>query len=343
MTVRASFFPALAIGSLFFPLTIQGQQVLPEPGASPPAEHRGAEATITLPSITEEDLDRLKATLPRLRAKLKADFENSAEWKAAVAAVKKSTREYEAPRRAALTRVRATAEYERISRKYEQARREYDALAARSADAAASERLLQQLLAARAAMGKLEAEELKNDSEVSAARQASVKARNDLAALRKRFEETCESHPEWTSRIQQINSAESALAIERLVREQERDREQREALYQYQREEEERAFRREVILNLAAQRVLLERQIQFEQHYTPWSRWYAAGPAYVSSHQGACQPRFQPRSYSYAPAMVYRQGARPRSQATEPIAASPGARSAPPAPGPPSAPPPSAP
>lgn len=122
--------------------------------------------------LAEETLARLRADLPKLKARLKAEFENSAEWKAAVEAVKKAAKDYEAARRTALSRVRAKPEYVKAASEHEKARQEFDALADRDADEKTAESLLRRVLTARAAKDKLESAGLKADPAVDAARAA---------------------------------------------------------------------------------------------------------------------------------------------------------------------------
>ncbi|NLU20223.1 MAG: hypothetical protein GXW89_05985 [Phycisphaerae bacterium] len=306
MTARQVILPALAIVFLGFFHTVQAQQASTAPAGNQPAEQRQVNVPAPLEpvNISQEDLARLRASLPRLRAKLKTDFENSKEWKAAIAAVKQTTKDYESVRKATLAKVRATPEYAKAVARLQKAQQEYDALPAQPADAKAAERLMKEILAARSEVGKLEAEELKKNAEVSAAKEASVKAQQELAALRKRFEESYTSAPEWTNRLQQIETIESALLSERLRQEQELTRQQQENSCQQRREQEERAFRQEVLAHMTVQRMMLEQQyVALTQPQTLGENGRTAEPIYVGPYRGVCLPRPAQR-YGCAPRRV---------------------------------------
>ncbi len=231
--------------------------------------------------LAEETLARLRADLPKLKARLKAEFENSAEWKAAVEAVKKAAKDYEAARRTALSRVRAKPEYVKAASEHEKARQEFDALADRDADEKTAESLLRRVLTARAAKDKLESAGLKADPAVDAAKEALVKAQSDLAALRRRFEDNYRYDPAWVNQTRRIESIEWADA--RREQEQEATRQQQ-ATLEYARQQEENRVLRQELMNMAV------RQVFLEQQNLALSRQCLNQPVYIAPQLGVCLP-----------------------------------------------------
>lgn len=252
MRQRAAFL-AITIGSMFLASTASGQQPgAPQAEAQPP--HAPGPDIDMIVETSEENLAGLETGARRLQAKLKTEFQNGPEWKAAAEAARQTAKEYQATRKAAVSKAQAKPEYAQAASEYRKAQQEYDALTNRPADAPKREGLAKQVLAARAAMSKLEAAELNADPKVQSTRQAMLKAQAGLAELKKRLETAHENHPEWVACQKQIDAARSTLAEARRVQEQQAYASQARA----ERETQDR-LRDETLIRL--QQELLRQQI----------------------------------------------------------------------------------
>jgi hypothetical protein len=270
MTPRHGAFLAVTIGFMFLASAASGQQPrAPQAEAQParPLDGQGLDAD-TAVDVSEEVLARLQAGDGRLQARLKADFQNGPEWKAAIEAVKRTTKDYEAARKAALSKLQTTTDYAQAAAQYQKARQEYDALTDRPADEARREQLAKQVLAAHAAMSKLEAAAMKADPDVQRTRPAMLKAQTDLAALKKVAANAYENHPEWLAHQKKVEDAQSALAGARQAQQQQayaaqaraeqeaHDRLRDQALLQLQQE----VLRQQIILSIQQQQLAAQAQ-----------------------------------------------------------------------------------
>lgn len=221
--------------------------------------------------VTEQSLQRMIAALPRLQAHLKAKFEAGKEWRSAVEAAQRAQKEHAAARRAVLDQVRARPEHQKARTEQDSARAEYDALMARSDTSEAMDRASRRLLAANAAVSRLEGDALQASSEVVGTRKMLLDARATLAALKAQFEQTYQSDPEWVDYLQRILAAQKQLLDERRAQEA-RDR----AQAQVDRENHRRS-RLEYLIALEERRLALEYLNSLVPpivwYVPPWGYW----------------------------------------------------------------------
>ena len=314
MTLGRAVFPAIAIGFMFLASAASGQQPrAPQAEARParPADAQGLDGN-TAAQAAEEGLAKLEADAGRLKAKLKAEFQNGPEWKAAVEAVKQTAKDCDAARKAVVAKLRAKAEYAQAAAAHQKARQAYDALTDRPGDKQNRERLGEQVQAARTAMGKLETAELNADPEVQKTKQAMLKAQADLAGLKKRLATVHENHPEWIAHQKQIEAARKTLADAQQVYQQQAyttqaraEREARDALDR-QRDEtltllQQEVLRQQIILTMQ-QQALAAAQAQCARapQMNTLGQSPVTGPRYYADADH-CVPRRAGSRYYYRP------------------------------------------
>lgn len=306
MVPTRAVIASLTIGFLFLSSAASAQQAQTAQPTTRPAGQAEAQRPDAGAAVqaSAENLTRLQAAADRLEAKLKADYQNGPEWKGAIEAVKRTAKDHDAARKAAVARLQRNPEYARAAANYQKARQAYDALANRPGNEAARSELADQVQAVRAAVAKQETAAQSADAEVQRAKQAVQKAQADLTELKRRLPNLHESNPDWLALQQQIDAmrdtlaearraqVQQAYALQARAEQETRDRLREETLVRMQQQ----IVEQQIILYWQ-QQALAAQQAQWvpQPQMTTLGQSAIRGPAYYFQYDRCLPHRSSPR------------------------------------------------
>ena len=173
--------------------------------------------------ITEQQqkVNELKGEQKKIKDKLATQFESKEEFKNTSANFKKAKAEYDAARKAAVTKAQAKPEYKQLAKDKEALQTKYSAaVAARDTDNIA--KLGSDVTAKSIAMKKMETDAMDQDEKAVAAKEKYDAAQKEMKSLDDEVEANLQTDPDYAAIQQQVVQAETELKTQRDALEQQR-------------------------------------------------------------------------------------------------------------------------